>query len=145
MLYNMVLCRLSLGEHQVAILLVQSMKVELEQSFYADFVNFRKWVTGEVPAFKKEEVFPNRNKLSNFLPPILLEAQGQTLSLRLCVPFPKVEPPEIFPVFDKALLERLSVLNVERKPEAPWILRETNSIRFTEKMEEFSRLQLEDS
>ena len=51
--------------------------------------------------------------------------------LRLCIPYPKVEPPEINPHFDESLLINLNPKLIERKPEAPWILREENSIKFT--------------
>lgn len=36
-------------------------------------------------------------------------------------------------------------MNVERKPEAPWVLRENNSIKFTGKIETYSKFELEDS
>ena len=81
-------------------------------------------------------MFPNRNKLSNFIPKIKLKAKSRNVDdrpneVKLCIPFPKVEPPEIFPTFNVDLILKLSVMNVERKPEAPWILRENNSIKFT--------------
>lgn len=110
------------------------MNIEIDQSFYADFVIFKKFVCGEIENFKREEVFPSKNKLSNFIDKIPVTMGNCKLELKMCLPFPKVEPPEIFPTFDKSLLQRLSVLNVERKPEAPWILRETNSIKFTDKI-----------
>lgn len=59
--------------------------------------------------------------------------------VKLSIPFPKVEPPQIFPTFDDNLLTKLSVLNVDRKPEAPWIIRENNSIKFTDKIETYSK------
>lgn len=37
------------------------------------------------------------------------------------------------------------MLNVEKKPEAPWVVREHDSIKFTDKIETYSRLELEDS
>lgn len=66
----------------------------------------------------------------------------RTLFMKLCVPFPKVEPPEINPKFDPVLLQELHPRHIERKPEAPWILRENNSIKFTDKIERFSRLDI---
>ena len=65
--------------------------------------------------------------------------------MKLCVPFPKVEPPEIFPHFDQDLYLNWNVEEVEKKPEAPWIHREQNSIRFTEKIETYSKLEMEES
>ena len=116
----MALCLLNLGQEAEAAKEVQLMRVDFDLPFYSDFVNFRKWVNRESELFKKEEVFPSRNKLSNFIPKITVRRQGPPqlppATLKLCIPFPKVEPPEIFPSFDKTLLERLSVLNVERKP-----------------------------
>jgi hypothetical protein len=51
-----------------------------------------------------------------------------------CVPFPKVEPPEIFPTFDDQLLCNFSIESIDRKPEAPWITKQENIITFTGKM-----------
>lgn len=39
----------------------------MDQPYYGDFILFKKYITGEIEVFKKEEVFPSRNKLSNFL------------------------------------------------------------------------------
>lgn len=92
--------------------------MDFDQPFYGDYVNFKKFVHREVESYKKEEVFPSRNKLSNFLEKVKLTidckngAEKVTTLLKLCIPFPKVEPPEIFPTFDSGLLVRLSVLNV---------------------------------
>lgn len=91
------------------------MNVDLSQPFYMDFINFKQFITQD-SMFKKEEVFPSRNKLSSFLEKIIVSKNSKKLYLKLCIPFPKVEPPEIFPSFDRNLLSRLSVLNVERKP-----------------------------
>lgn len=115
MRYNVVVCELAAGREAEAMAACQNVKIPHEQPYFPDFINFRRFVAAEIPAPKREEVFPSRNKLSNFLPkvPILREPP---CFLKLCIPFPKVEPPEIFPQFDSSLLQRLSVLNVERKP-----------------------------
>ncbi len=141
--YNLVLCYLNMHDEAAARDVVKQIDIDLDQPYYGDFVQFKKFVMGDIETFKKEEVFPSRNKLSNFIQKIKVTSHNRNpLELKLCIPFPKVEPPEIFPAFDNSLLMRLSVLNVERKPEAPWILRETNSIKFTDKIEVYSRLQL---
>lgn len=92
--------------------------VDFDQPFYGDFVSFKKFINREVDSYKKEEVFPSRNKLSNFLEKVKLTIESKngtekvTTMMKLYIPFPKVEPPEIFPTFDSGLLVRLSVLNV---------------------------------
>jgi hypothetical protein len=39
-------------------------------------------------------------------------------------------------------LKDIDVNWIERKPEAPWIVREMNSIKFTEEIRNFSRLEV---
>ena len=97
MKYNMVLCHLNLGEEGKAISLVNQMNIDLDQPYYADYVNFKKFINNDHKLFKKEEVFPNRNKLSNFFDKITVIKDKLSFQMRLCIPFPKVEPPEIFP------------------------------------------------
>lgn len=53
------------------------------------------------------------------------------MNVKICVPFPKVEPPEIFPTFDDNLLKTLTIFGIEGKAEAPWIVKEDNIIKFT--------------
>lgn len=59
-------------------------------------------------------------------------------SLKICIPYPKVEPPEITPPFDTRLIHQIDLNEVERRVEAPWIYREKDSIKFTERIEVFS-------
>ena len=80
------------------------------------------------------EVFSQKNKLTRHLNPVKIILRDKIIELNLCVPFPKVEPPEINPKYDSSLLKTLNPKLIERKPEAPWILREENSIKFTEKI-----------
>lgn len=81
-----------------------------------------------------EDIFVLKNKLSKYLPQLLLPLPKGARRIRLCVPYPKVEPPEISPKFDEEVLKDVHVDAIEPKPEAPWILKEDNSIKFTEKM-----------
>ena len=90
MKYNLILCHLNLNEKEEALNFLQQIKIDLDQPFYSDFVNFKKWIKKESEQFKKEEVFPSRNKLSNFLPKITVNHEGSQQLLKLCVPFPKV-------------------------------------------------------
>jgi hypothetical protein len=64
--------------------------------------------------------------------------------IRPCFSFPKVEPPEITPEFDKQILLSLDPSHIENKPEAPWIRRADNScIMFTSNIQVFDNLDLE--
>ena len=81
--------------------------------------------------------------MSKFLKfaPITLN-NGNKLCLRLSAPFPKVEPPDINPKFESDLLKTLELEEIEKKPEAPWILREDNAVKFTDKVEKYSNLDI---
>ncbi len=48
--------------------------------------------------------------------------------------YPKVEPPEISTDFDSSALENFAFNSVEKKAEAPWVEKEGNSIKFTQKI-----------
>lgn len=51
------------------------------------------------------ELFSQKNKMSKHFQPTKIKLKnGTTLILKLCIPFPKVEPPEIYPSFDTGLL-----------------------------------------
>jgi hypothetical protein len=51
------------------------------------------------------ELFSQKNKMSKYFEPIKIQLKnGTTLIVKLCIPFPKVEPPEIYPSFDTSLL-----------------------------------------
>jgi hypothetical protein len=55
-----------------------------------------------------EDIFSLKNKLSKFLPafklPISYKDKKYFRSIKLCIPYPKVEPPEISPQFNSSLL-----------------------------------------
>lgn len=92
------------------------------------------------------DLFSLRNKISRFLPSVQVPLSHKdkivTRSMKICIPYPKVEPPDINPTFDKKLIETVNLNAMERRPEAPWILKENNTIKFTDKMEVFSKLSL---
>jgi hypothetical protein len=54
MKYNIVLCHINLNDIPSAIALCQKMNIELDQLYYSDFVNFKKFVAREVEIFKKD-------------------------------------------------------------------------------------------
>jgi hypothetical protein len=62
--------------------------------------------------------------------------------MKLCIPYPKVEPPDINPTFNTKLLQTVNLSTIERRPEAPWIFKEHNAVKFTDKMEVYSKLSL---
>lgn len=43
--------------------------------------------------------------------------------MKICIPYPKVEPPNISPVFNKSLIEEITLDYIDRRPEAPWIFK----------------------
>lgn len=90
MLYNMTLCEMALGREGEAAATVGRIAIPIEQSYYADYVGFRRFVEGASLTCKKEEVFPSRNKLSNHLQRVTLTRQGNTYEFKLCIAFPKV-------------------------------------------------------
>lgn len=77
MKYNIVLCRLSQGKFDDALNYYKQIHVDIDQPYYGDYVAFRKLLNKEVESYKKEEVFPSRNKLSNFLDKIPLTLSGK--------------------------------------------------------------------
>jgi hypothetical protein len=85
------------------------------------------------------DLFSLRNKLSRYFPKVaapFLSSAAETpicRPLKLCIPYPKVEPPEITPSFDKELL-KVDLNQLERRADAPWIYREKDSIKFTERI-----------
>ena len=46
MKYNIVLCHIKLGNITQAIAIYNEIKVELDQTYYGDFVSFRKFLLG---------------------------------------------------------------------------------------------------
>ena len=48
MRYNIILCNLNIGKEEDAQTLVNQIKVDLDQPFYGDYINFKKWIGGEV-------------------------------------------------------------------------------------------------
>lgn len=67
MKYNMTLCNMLLGKREEAISICKTITVDIDQPFYGDYINFKKFINKETEVYKKEDVFPSRNKLSNFL------------------------------------------------------------------------------
>jgi hypothetical protein len=72
MRYNIVLCRMAKGEREEALNVYKQISVDFDQPYYGDYVNFKKFLSMEVDIYKKDEVFPSRNKLSNYLDRISL-------------------------------------------------------------------------
>lgn len=52
------------------------------------------------------------------------------LSLSFCIP--KIEPPNMQPEFQDSILKEFDVIDIENKPEAPWIKRTDDGIVFTD-------------
>ena len=101
--------------------------MELQSANYQQKEIFRGLVRGDIEALEKwkklekQEVFPIKNKLSNYLetfkvPFKFVSAQQKNeiieVDLKLCIPFPKVEPPDIFPKFDNDLLYEFDLFDM---------------------------------
>lgn len=94
------------------------------------------------------DLFSLRNKLSKYLPKVrvpFLFKEDESFNYRemkLCIPYPKVEPPEINPSFDERLIREIDINQVERRADAPWIYREKDSIKFTDRIDVYSRFEM---
>jgi tetratricopeptide (TPR) repeat protein len=81
------------------------------------------------------DIFSSESKLSGLFP--YLEAKvGENIKIKIKPSFslPRPRAPNIIPKVDDKILEELDPLKVPCNPEAPWIRREDNIIRFTEEI-----------
>jgi spore coat protein CotF len=54
MRYNIVLCKMSLGEREEAIAVYKQINIDLDQPFYGDFISFKKFLSREAETYKKD-------------------------------------------------------------------------------------------
>jgi hypothetical protein len=89
-------------------------------------------VRGEAEVVEGEdylELFSLKNKISRFLPktevPFRHGHRDKVVrrAIKICIPYPKVEPPDINPSFHPSLLATADLKLMERRPEAPWIFK----------------------
>lgn len=62
--------------------------------------------------------------------------------VRLSFSFPFVKPPNIIPCVSDDILEEFQPFSFQCRPEAPWIKRCGNAIKFTEEIQNDSRVRL---
>ncbi|CAK93981.1 unnamed protein product (macronuclear) [Paramecium tetraurelia] len=89
-------------------------------------------------------ILPQNNRLCMIYPmvKIPLKKYKQQLQTRLSFCLPQVEIPEMLPQFDFKLMETLSPIVVENKPEAPWIQRIDDGVIFTQNLQNADDLDL---
>lgn len=56
--YNLVLCYLNMHDEAAARDVVKQIDIDLDQPYYGDFVQFKKFVMGDIETFKKKKCFP---------------------------------------------------------------------------------------
>lgn len=56
--------------------------------------------------------------------------------------FPFVKPPNMTPASDNSLLEEFAPFAIKCRPEAPWIKRCGNAIKFTDEIQDDTKVQL---
>ena len=77
----------------------------------------------------------NENSIFHYYPIIKIPLKnGINLDCRLSICFPDIQPPNICPLFDDKMINKVNVDLVENKPEAPWIKRNNSTIVFTDNL-----------
>jgi len=86
---------------------------------------------------------PGDRLLSRFFLPLPIKlADGQIVDMDMRFSCPELDPPELLPEFDHELLLEFLAKNIECKPEAPWITRNSNGVVFTTNVQVFDNLEL---
>ena len=73
-------------------MVLKDIKIDENENFYSNFSKFKTSILNEIFMIEREEILPNKNKLSQFLPALTinLKQKKTQFRLKLCIPFPKV-------------------------------------------------------
>jgi tetratricopeptide (TPR) repeat protein len=113
MYYNLALCCCLMQDYPNAERYLRKCAISPELHNYDTYLELLDHITGRQPVDQGAQyldLFSMRNKLSKYLPkvqvPFVFNATDTVSfrTLKLCIPYPKVEPPEIAPPFDLHLI-----------------------------------------
>lgn len=122
-----------------------------------DFANAKKFDDSSSAYLEKQEtisltVFPLMNRLCTMFPYIDLEFPKRpklvfqySMIVQRVKPsfsFPFVKPPNMIPAADDELLSEFEPLAFSCRPEAPWIRKWENGIKFTDEIQDDNKIQI---
>lgn len=108
--YNRAICYLMLSEYAAAIKALEQCKIEEESKTYSRWVELLNALKNKKTEAKNFEIFSQKNKISRSLNEISIKLSNNlTIKLKLSIPFPKVEPPEINPKFEIKILREINL------------------------------------
>ncbi|CAD8189737.1 unnamed protein product [Paramecium pentaurelia] len=154
--FNLSILQLLSGQNSLAIENLKQLKNNLQEKeqknllqlfleLLIDDQNEETELRTELSQLTNLIILSQDNRLCNIYPMIKvpLKKYKQNLQTRLSFCLPQIEIPEMLPQFDLKLLETISLLLVENKPEAPWIQRlDNNGVIFTQDMYNANDLDL---
>ncbi|CAD8070155.1 unnamed protein product [Paramecium primaurelia] len=111
-------------------LLLEDLSKLLPQTFTQGIMQFRDAIDSQ--QIQRTTLFQENNRLCELFPKFKV---GNAVT-RLSFCLPKLPSPCMKPEFDQQLLQCIQSIDVENKPEAPWIKRNLDGVIFTENVQQ---------